>query len=216
LARAAMAAATNLFVGEFDEPTFDEVEPGRAGGREVHVEPGMPSQPTEDRGCLVGGIVVQDEMHVEVSWHGAVDGVEEGSELAGSMPAVTFSDDGPGFDTGKTPRLPEGETPPWCREASIRNGSLRKRVSFSGSGFAAGSVDCEHAPRMPIAAMLQNRRSVGRGLPIRDSRGAVLMPMVLPGRGRHGRVNQHEAVGALCGSRGVVRNGGRRRWPPDA
>ena len=42
------------------------VDPGRPGRGEVHREPWMLVQPAVDRGGLVGGEVVADQMHVEV------------------------------------------------------------------------------------------------------------------------------------------------------
>jgi hypothetical protein len=50
---AVVGGAAEFAVGELGEPALDEVEPGRAGRREVQVEPGVLEQPLLDGGCLV-------------------------------------------------------------------------------------------------------------------------------------------------------------------
>ena len=45
----------------------------RRGRREVDVEARVPVQPPLDLGVVVGGVVVADEMHLEVCWHLPVD-----------------------------------------------------------------------------------------------------------------------------------------------
>jgi hypothetical protein len=49
----AVGGAAEFAGGEFGEPAFDEVEPGRAGGGEVQVAAGVEDQPLFDLGCLV-------------------------------------------------------------------------------------------------------------------------------------------------------------------
>ena len=53
-----MGGAAELAVGQLSKPALDQVQPGRAGGGEVQVEPRVPDQPVLDRGGLVGGVVV--------------------------------------------------------------------------------------------------------------------------------------------------------------
>ena len=47
----------------------------------VHVAPLAPRRPGLDLGVLVGGVVVDDEMDVEVRGHAGVDMPQEGEEL---------------------------------------------------------------------------------------------------------------------------------------
>src|SRR5437899_13025418 len=47
-ARAAMSASFDLLLRERREPPLHQVEPGGAGGSEVHVKPRMPSEPASD------------------------------------------------------------------------------------------------------------------------------------------------------------------------
>jgi hypothetical protein len=60
-----MDTAAELLVGEQSEPPLHLVEPRRVGGREVHVEPGVGSQPLHDRRRLVGAVVVADQMDLQ-------------------------------------------------------------------------------------------------------------------------------------------------------
>ena len=74
-------AATDALSGDLGEEAFDQVEPGRRGRREMHVEARMPGQPRLDLGMLVGGVVVGDQMDIEVRCDLPVDPVEESDEL---------------------------------------------------------------------------------------------------------------------------------------
>ena len=62
--------ASELTLGQFGEEALDEIEPGRAGGNEVEVDPGMFFEPPTHLLVLVRGIVVEDEMNVEI-WSGS-------------------------------------------------------------------------------------------------------------------------------------------------
>src|SRR5262249_2085394 len=73
---AGMGAAFDLLLGQGSEPTLDEIEPGGTGRREVHAEAWPPREPPANQRGLVGAVVVQDEMHVQVGRHGTVDRVE--------------------------------------------------------------------------------------------------------------------------------------------
>ena len=81
-------AAADQLVGQEAEPAFDLVDPGGAGRGEVHVEAGVAGQPGLDRRGLVGGVVVADQVHVELGGHGLVDGGQELLELDRPVPAV--------------------------------------------------------------------------------------------------------------------------------
>src|SRR6266511_6309046 len=66
--------------GQLAEPAFDEVQPGPAGGSEVQVEAGVGGQPLLDRRGLVGGVVVADQVQVQLGGGVLVDGFEEPEE----------------------------------------------------------------------------------------------------------------------------------------
>ena len=63
---APMHAAAQLLFGEQTEPALHQVQPGGAGGCEVHMEAGPLGQPVADQRRLVGGVVVRDQVDVEV------------------------------------------------------------------------------------------------------------------------------------------------------
>ncbi len=59
----------------------------------MQMEPGVSNQPTLHSWNLVGLIVVEDEVDVEIVGDGLIDGVEELAEFNGAVPLVTFGDD---------------------------------------------------------------------------------------------------------------------------
>ena len=69
------------------------VEPGGIGGREVNVPARTACQPSSDLGMLVGGVVVDDEMDVELGWHVGLDVTQEGEELLMAMAGFALGDD---------------------------------------------------------------------------------------------------------------------------
>src|ERR1700676_1662459 len=84
----AMDATPKLFFSECCEPAFDQVEPTGGGRREVQMEAGPLGQPCADQFGLVGSVVVQNQMHVQLRRHVLLDGIEEGAKLGGAVAAV--------------------------------------------------------------------------------------------------------------------------------
>jgi hypothetical protein len=76
-----MRAAFDLFLAQERKPAFDEVQPGRAGGREMEMKPRMANEPPAHARGLVGAVIVENEMHREVGWHLRVDGLKEFEKL---------------------------------------------------------------------------------------------------------------------------------------
>jgi hypothetical protein len=73
----AVSAAAQRTLGEAAEEALDLVEPGRAGGREVHVPAWALGEPVADRLGIVAAGVVEHEVDLEVGRDAGVDGVEE-------------------------------------------------------------------------------------------------------------------------------------------
>src|SRR5436309_7691309 len=73
------AAANGILCNEAEE-ALDLIEPGGGGRGEVEMDTLMPSQPRLDVGVLVGGVVVDDQMQVQVLGGIAVDGLEEAQD----------------------------------------------------------------------------------------------------------------------------------------
>jgi len=107
-----MDAAAELLFGQGREPALDHVEPGCAGGREVQLEARVARKPAMDGGGFVGGVVVDDEVDVEILGNGLVDGGEELAELDGAMPVMALAEylTGFGIECGEQGR---GAVVPW-------------------------------------------------------------------------------------------------------
>ena len=86
-------AATDSALGDEGEEAFDLVEPGGVGGREVSVPTRTAGEPCSDLGMLVGGVVVDDEMDVELGRHIGLDVTQEGEELLMTMAGFALGDD---------------------------------------------------------------------------------------------------------------------------
>ena len=80
-------------MGDEGEETFDLVEPGGIGGREVNVPTRTAGEPSLDVGMLVGGVVVDDEMDVELGRHIGLDVTQEGEELLMTMARFALGED---------------------------------------------------------------------------------------------------------------------------
>jgi hypothetical protein len=86
-------ATTDDALGDEGEEAFDLVEPGGIGGREVNVPTRTAGEPSSDLGMLVGGVVVDDEMDVELGRHIGLDVAQEGEELLMAMAGFALGDD---------------------------------------------------------------------------------------------------------------------------
>ncbi len=98
LGAAIEGAAAEALPGDLGEEPFDQIEPGAGCWRELRREVYVPGQPALYGRCLVGGIIVEDRMRMEVSRRLPVDCFEEGQELVSSMARATFADDGAAGD----------------------------------------------------------------------------------------------------------------------
>jgi hypothetical protein len=95
---AAMDAALDLLVGEEGEPAFDLVQPGGAGRGEVEVIARVAGEPCFDGRGLVGGVIVEHKMDVEVGRHGLLDLGQELAEFDRAVTLVAAGDDVAGGD----------------------------------------------------------------------------------------------------------------------
>lgn len=59
--------------GDVSEESLDLVDPIGVGGRVVHVEAGMATKPGLDRRCLMHGVVVAYDVHLQVLGDRLVD-----------------------------------------------------------------------------------------------------------------------------------------------
>src|SRR5260370_41442753 len=100
----------------------------------MHMPARPARQPVADQWRLVRGVVVDDEMHVEIARHVRLDLVEEFAELGGTMAREALSDHPPGGDieggeqrgcamagaVGAAPRRPAGAPGPNVRGPGAR------------------------------------------------------------------------------------------------
>src|SRR4029453_12726165 len=92
IADAAVNATAELLLGEQREPTLYEIDPRRALRREVQMIPGPLREPPLDQWGLVGGVVVDDQMDVQLLGDRRIDRVQELPELDRPVPAMCLAD----------------------------------------------------------------------------------------------------------------------------
>src|SRR5579859_335486 len=80
-ARAAMNPAAQLLFGEPAKPALDEVEPRSGSGREVQVQARMAQQPALDGRSLVGAVIIEDQVQLQVVRRCGVDSCREAAKF---------------------------------------------------------------------------------------------------------------------------------------
>ncbi len=90
--------APNRLAGEDIEPDLHLIEPRSIRGSVVKVKSGTPCQPSLDLGMLMRGVVVDDEMNIEVSGHVGLDVAQELEELLVTMTGLALGHHFPGGD----------------------------------------------------------------------------------------------------------------------
>ena len=60
--------SSNPFVGHIAEPTFDQVEPGTRSRHKMLMESGMTLEPGFNLGMLMSGVIVDNQMQVQMGW----------------------------------------------------------------------------------------------------------------------------------------------------
>ena len=81
LRHATEASGPDALLRDVGEETLHEVHPGTRGGGEMHVEPGAPLQPCLHLGLLVRGVIVCNQMDIQVLGRLAVELLEEAQPL---------------------------------------------------------------------------------------------------------------------------------------
>src|SRR4029077_5039871 len=76
-----------------DNAALDHVEPGSRSRSEVQTKALVALEPSLHRLGLVGGIVVDDQMQIEIGRGLPVDGFEEAQEFAMAMAGHALADD---------------------------------------------------------------------------------------------------------------------------
>jgi hypothetical protein len=86
-------ASSDALARDLGEEPLDEVEPGAGCWREVELETLVPGEPALHLLCLVGGVIVDDEMQIEADGSLAVDLPEERQEFVCPVAGQAFADD---------------------------------------------------------------------------------------------------------------------------
>lgn len=86
-------AAADGFLGNDSKPTLDLIEPRGIGRGVVDMEPGPPGQPGLDLGVFMGGVVVDDQVDVQIVGHIGIDMTQEGEELLVAMTPFALGQD---------------------------------------------------------------------------------------------------------------------------
>ncbi len=106
--------APNRLAGKDIEPDLHLIEPRSIGGGVVNVKSGTPCQPSLDLGMLMRGVVVDDEMNIEVSGDVGLDGAQELKELLVTMTGLALGHHFPGG------YVQGGKSGWWCHGACNR------------------------------------------------------------------------------------------------
>src|SRR5713101_8331964 len=94
---AGVGAALDGALGEQCEPALDLIEPGAAGRGEVHMITRALRQPVPDHRAFVGGVIVDDQMNLELCRNLPVNAVKELAKFQAPMTTVTLTNYAAGF-----------------------------------------------------------------------------------------------------------------------
>ncbi len=93
IAYAAETAAANCLLCNQPEPALHLIEPASIGRRGMDVKAGPLRQPQTHLGMLVGGVVVDNQMHVEIFGDRLVDALEKAEKLLMAVPRLALGED---------------------------------------------------------------------------------------------------------------------------
>jgi len=85
-------AAADRLLGNDAEPAFDLVEPGSISGGVVDVVSRPLCQPGFHFGMFVCGVIIDNEMHIEILGYAGIDVSQEGEELLMSVASFALGD----------------------------------------------------------------------------------------------------------------------------
>lgn len=91
--RAERSAADRLVSNQAEE-ALDQIEPGAVGRDEMHVPVRPSREPGLHSGVLLGAVVIDDAMNIQVGGDGFVDLAQEGQKLLVSMARLALGQNG--------------------------------------------------------------------------------------------------------------------------
>jgi len=177
LAHRALDDAARRARGQLGEPALDEVQPGGAGGGEVQREARMGEQPVPHRRGLVGGVVVEDEVHLKLGRDLALERRQEALELDRAMAGVQRADHLAGGGVERRDQAAGAVALIVVGGARRRAGWRRPRAAIVRLDLAL-LVDAEHDGELgrveveadDVAHLLDEQRILGE-LPVLDGVG---------------------------------------------
>src|SRR5262245_51016849 len=136
VARAAMDAAPQLLLGEQHEPALNQIDPGGTLRREMQMIAGTLRKPSLNQGRLVGRVVVDNQMDVQVLGDGSVDRVQELPKLDGAVPAIALANHRSGCRVPRRARSyrgahSRGPAAPLARDASATAADCGPALGFA-------------------------------------------------------------------------------------
>jgi hypothetical protein len=153
---AAKAARADDLGGDFAKEAFHQIEPGGRGGNEMDVKTGVTLEPGGHLGVLVGGIIVANDVKVELGSHLLIDLAQEGQPLLMAMARGVWANTLPGSPRRQrgSPFHADSSRESWCEcvpgSKASRAGCVR--------GPGTGSFHHSRAPKL-------DRADRGRGPP---------------------------------------------------
>ena len=84
-ADAAKAARANHLAGDFAKEALDQIEPRRGSWREVQMKAGMTLEPGDDLGMFMRGVVIADDVNIQLGGDLALNLAQEGQPLLMAM-----------------------------------------------------------------------------------------------------------------------------------
>ena len=88
----AKATPADCLLGDKTEPAFDLVEPGGICGCVVDLKARSLGQPCAHFAMFVGGVVVHDQVHLQMGGNGTVDVLQKGQKFLVTVPGLAFGE----------------------------------------------------------------------------------------------------------------------------
>lgn len=89
---AAEGAAANRLVGNQSKEALNLIQPGAVGRDEMNVPARPLGQPRFDLRMLVGAVVIDDQMNIELRWYRGFDTAQEGEEFLMTVPRLAVGE----------------------------------------------------------------------------------------------------------------------------
>src|SRR5690606_15079490 len=89
------STSPDTLLRKFAKPALDQIQPGTAGRREMNMKARVATQPTLDLGVLMGCVVVNNQMEIELFGRRPVNCPQESKPFIVTVPWHHLGDDMP-------------------------------------------------------------------------------------------------------------------------